>query len=238
MNSAFKQWFLTSSFYEQITAEYNPELIALVGSRNMGVAREDSDYDIVIFTLQETLRYTHLPYRTKYENKTVHGYVINIINFIEMLQNTLYSVDSIYNWYFLTTMTYPENILFNTEKGQYFYDFYNNHRLDIIHLGITNVCRVMELDLMSIYHTKNYIPFDNKRFFHLIMAYSALNPGYDVVPLIKNIRWKGSVNLDEKSKEKLLEMACFLYEYCENLNLNREICTTLQMEELIWQLKQ
>lgn len=236
MNSAFKQWFLTSSFYEQIIADYNPELIVLVGSRNMGVALDDSDYDIVIFTLKEELRYTVLPYRTKYNNKTVHGFVVNIINFVEMMIGTEHSIDSIFNWYFITTMTYPENILFNTEKGKYFYDYFNNHRLDLIHLGVMSVCRIAELDLKALYNTNNFIPFDNKRFFHLVMAYHSLNPTYDVVSLIRNIRWKGANNLNENDQQKLLDIAHYLYEYCNNINYTHELCALLEMEELIWQL--
>lgn len=199
--------------YNQIMNDYEPELIMLVGSRNMGVANLKSDYDIVIYTLQHNIKYRNCPLRTRYNDCTVHGYVINIENYLRNFQYNLEAMDSLFIWFDVTTVTLNSNIIYKTDKGTLLYDYISTYRKDLIGVGIESICRALSIDLKNIYEHNQYFAYDNKRFFHLLMAYQVLCPAEDVVYLIKKIRMVGSSLLSESDKEKLVYIAKYLYEY-------------------------
>lgn len=236
-NNDFFEWFKESDMYKQILEDYSPELIMLGGSRNMGVAKAKSDYDIVIYSCKPSIKYIHCPIRTTYNDCTVHGYVMNMINFIKMTQYELQSMESLFNWFELTTPTPDNNIIFITEKGRMFIDYLNSYRQDLIGLGIEAICRGLRWDLETIYQSKDFIPYDNKRFFHLLMAYQSITQE-NVVPLIKKIRAVSTAYLSDEDKEHLVQVTKFLYEYIQTTDFHRERLALLQMEELLWQLQQ
>ena len=239
-NNDFFEWFKESDMYKQIMEDYSPDLILLGGSRDMGVASAKSDYDIIIYTRKSTIKYINCPLRTHYNDCTVHGYVINIFNYIRMLQYELQAVDSLFNWYELTSLIKPKNIIYKTEQGELFYNYLNNYREDLINLGIEAICRILNTELKTLYETRNFVAYDNKRFFHLLMAYQALNPEQSelVISLIKKIRTVSTAFLSNEDKNNLMDITKFLYEYSQNHSFQRERLALLQMEELLCHLKQ
>lgn len=239
-NNDFFEWFKESDMYKQIMEDYSPDLIMLGGSRNMGVANAKSDYDIVIYTRKSTIKYINCPLRTYYNDCTVHGYVINIFNYIKMVQYELQAVESLFNWHEITTPVLPENIIYSTMQGELFYNYLNNYREDLIGLGVEAICRIMHIELKTLYETKNFIAYDNKRFLHLLAAYQVLNPEEKdyIMSLMRKIRTVSTAFLSDEDKNKLLTITNFLYEYIQNNNFNREKLALLQMEELLWELKQ
>lgn len=121
-----------------------------------------------------------------------------------------------------------------------FIDYINSYREDLINLGIEAICRAMHLELKKIYETQHFIAYDNKRFFHLLIAYQALNPDKNeyIISLIKKIRSTSTAYLSDEDKNNLIDITKFLYEYSQNHSFHREQLALLQMEELLWQLQQ
>ena len=235
MNQEFFQWFKTTEMYCGIMQQYHPDLILLEGSRTMGAFTEKSDYDIVVYTRYSTYDQMRHRVKTRYKDCVIHAFIINIENYFKMLKNSIYIIDDFYQYCGVASLINKkqDEIIYKTQRGQDFLDFFNIYGQDLLHIGIAGLCKSLYKELDAVVAENSYITFENKKYFHLLMAYQKLHPEQDIIPLIKEFRLKRSECICEEYRTRVIQIAQELLDFYRNSDFNREVILLNQMEDFI-----
>lgn len=236
MNKEFIKWFKETSLYIDLLERFSPELILLCGSRSSGYFTDHSDYDVVLYTQKSTQEYYH-PVKLNYNNCTVHVMIVNIHHYLQLIKNSLNCIDNFYLFCGIGSLCNNKNIIYNNDIGIKLLQFFQNYGKDLISIAIAGLCRNLQYDLHEIVSTKNFIPFENKRYFHLVLAYHVLFPQEDVFALLNELRLKPSYKIEVKYHQQLSSIATKLLSFYQKSNIDHEFLILTQLELLLQEIK-